>query len=148
MSTLKKIYQAFINGPIYIVVFGLVFFGIGASLSVKQSLIERFGDQAPGEVVSLSTRCDDDGCTYSPVVRFKTQYGITFSFESRYFSNPPAYKAGDRVTVIYPQENPEEAEIKGGGKVFRLIFTIVGGIITSFGLGFFYTTLRDDLSSP
>lgn len=147
MTIIKQVSNSLRRGPIYLIIIGLIFFGIGAGLSIKQRMIERYGAQAQGEVISLSTHCDDDGCTYSPVVRFKTQYEISFSFESAYSSNPPAYEIGERVTVIYPQENPEKAVIKGGGMVLRLVFTIVGGIITSFGLGQFYINMRDDISS-
>lgn len=146
MSIIKQIYSSLIRGPIYLIIFGLIFFGIGARLSLKQIILERYGTQADGEVISLTTRCDDDGCSYSPVVRFETQYGNKISFESTYSSSPPSYEIGERVTVIYPQETPERAEIKGGGMVFRIIFMIVGGVITSFGLGLFYINMRADIS--
>jgi hypothetical protein len=77
-------------------------------------------------------------------VRFKTQNGKSITFESTYSSSPPAYDVGESVTVIYPHEAPDKAEIKGGGKVFRIVFTIVGGVIITFGLIIFFGNVRKD----
>ena len=147
MSIIKQISRSFMQGPIYIIIFGLIFFGIGAGPSLKQLLIAYDGGQARGEVISLTTRCDDEGCSYAPVVRFELQNGKTITFESAYSSNPPSYDVGEQITVLYPQESPEKAEIKGGGKVLRITFTIIGGIIISGGVAIFYRNMRDDISA-
>lgn len=147
MAIIKQIYRSFVRGPIYIIVFGLIFFSIGAVPGIKQLLLEYDGGQAQGEVIRLSSRCDDEGCTYAPVVRFKLQNGGTITFESIYSSSPPAYDVGEQVTVLYPLQEPDKAEIKGGGKVFRIAFTAVGGVILSVGAYMFYQNLRDDLSA-
>ena len=41
------------HGPIYIILFGLVFFGIGAGLTYTQRAFERQGAQAQGEVTGF-----------------------------------------------------------------------------------------------
>jgi hypothetical protein len=142
MSFIKKLFKAFMTGPVYLVIFGLIFYGIGAGLTYRQRTFERQGVQAQGEVISLAQHCDDDGCTYSPVVRFKTQSGQTISFESTYSSSPPSHNVGDVVRVIYSRDNPEKAVIYGEGQVFRIIFMIVGGIVIIFGLGIFASNVR------
>ena len=131
------------HGPIYIILFGLVFYGIGAGLAYRQRSMERQGVQVPGEVVSFVQSCDDDGCTYSPVVRFKTRDGQSVSYESTYSSSPPAYDLGESVQVFYSPENPEKAIIKGEGSVFRIIFMIVGGVIIVFGLSIFGSNIKN-----
>ena len=147
MSFIQKVYKSFIGGPVYLVVFGLIFFGIGSGLTYQQRAFERQGIQTQGEVTSLAQSCDEDGCTYSPVVRFKTQSGETVSFESSYSSSPPAYNVGESVEVIYSPENPEKAVIRGEGQVFRIIFMSVGGIVIIIGLGIFSSNLKDSFSS-
>ena len=137
MGFIKRIYKSFMQGPIYVILFGLVFYGIGFGLSYRQRTMERQGLQVAGEVVSLVQNCDDDGCSYAPVVRFQTQDGRSISYESSYSSSPPAYDVGESVQVFYLPENPEKAVIKGEGRVLRLIFTIVGGLIIVFGFSFF-----------
>ena len=129
------------HGPVYIIIFGLVFFGIGGGLTYRQLKFERQGVQVQGEVVSLSTNCNSDGCSYSPIVRFKAQNGQTITFESIFSSSPPSHNIGETVTVIYSLENPEEAIIKGGGQVFRIVFMIVGGIIIAIGLYVYMSNL-------
>ena len=141
MGVIKQIIKSFLNGPVYLIVFGLIFFGIGAGLTYKQINLERDGSQAPGEVISLVTNCDDDGCAYAPIVSFKTREGKTITFESTYSSNPPAYDIGEKVTVIYALDAPDKAVIKGSGLVFRLVFMIVGGLIAGVGLGMFSTSV-------
>ena len=141
MSVIKQIYNAFMHGPVYLILFGLIFFGIGAWLTYSQSSLEKRGEQAPGEVIGLDENCSDDGCAYAPLVSFKTNDGITVTFESSYSSSPPAYEVGEQVTVFYLPDAPEKAVIKGEGTGFRIIFMIVGGIITAIGLGAFSTSL-------
>lgn len=147
MDTIKRIYSSFMRGPVYVIAFGLIFFGIGAGLSYKQYRLERDGTTAQGEVVSFTSNCDDEGCSYSPVVRFNIQNGETITFESTYSSSPPAYDVGEEVTVIYSPDAPENAQIKGGGKVFRIVFMAVGGVIIAVGLFFFFINVRDNVFS-
>jgi hypothetical protein len=77
------------------------------------------------------------------VVRFKTQDGQSVSYESTFSSSPPAYDKGEIVQVFYSPENPEKAVIKGEGRVLRLIFTIVGGLIIIFGFSFFGSNIKN-----
>jgi hypothetical protein len=146
MNAIQKIINSFVQGPIYLVLFGLVFFGIGAGLAFKQYVLERDGAEAQGKVVSLDQSCDDDGCTYSPVVSFQTRGGKSVTFDSTYSSSPPAYDIGETVTVIYPPDAPEKAVIKGEGAVFRIIFMAVGGVVIAFGLYMFGGRLHASFS--
>lgn len=133
MGLIRNIFKSFMRGSVYLIIFGLIFFGIGGGLAYRQITFERQGAQVQGEVVNLYENCDDDGCSYSPVVRFKTQNGQTITFESIYSSSPPAYDIGETVTVIYPIDDPEKAIIKGGGRVLQIVFMIVGGVIITMG---------------
>lgn len=147
MTLLQRALNSFLHGPIYIILFGLVFFAIGAGLSYHQYALAQTGIQVQGEVVSLTPVCDDEGCTYAPVVRFKAQDGRTITIESNQSSSPPAYDIGETVLVLYPPEKPEKAVIKGEGLVFRIIFTSVGGIIMLAGVVLFYKLLKDNSST-
>ena len=147
MSAIKRAYKSFMRGPVFIILFGLVFFGVGAGLSYKYFTLQRNGEQTQGQVVGLSEQCDDDGCAYAPVVSFKTRDGTETYYRSNYFSSPPAYDVGERVTVIFDPENPEKAAVKGEGSTFRIIFMTVGGVITIFGLYTFGKSMANP-SSP
>lgn len=143
MSLIKRIYKAFVGGPLYVILFGLVFYGVGAGLTYRQRTMERQGLQVTGEVVSLVQNCDDDGCAYAPVVRFETQDGRSVSYESSFSSSPPAYDVGESVQVFYSPENPEKVVIEGEGRVLRLIFTIIGGLIIIFGFSLFGSNIKN-----
>jgi hypothetical protein len=146
MDFIKRIYKSFIAGPVYVILFGLIFYGIGAGLTYRQRNYEQQGIQVQGEVISLSEGCDDDGCTYSPIVRFKTEDGQSITFESSYASSQPAYHVGEQIQVNYLPEDPAKAAIHGEGQTFRIIFMIVGGIVVAIGLVMFSSTLKGSYS--
>lgn len=148
MDTIKSIYKSFMHGPIYVILFGMIFFGIGGGLTYRQYTLEQQGIQVQGEVTGHTIgNCDDDGCSYKSVVSFKTQNGKSISFSTTYSSNPPAYDVGETVTVFYPPENPEKATIKGEGKVLRIVFMSFGGVVIFFGLSLFSLNLRNSSST-
>jgi hypothetical protein len=142
MKLIKRIYKSFMSGPVYLVLFGLVFYGIGAGLTYRKWTYQRDGIQVQGEVTGLSQNCDDDGCTYKPNVRFQTEDGESVSFQSLYSSSPPAYDKGEKVQVLYIPDDPEKAIIEDEGRWFRIIFMIVGGLVIFGGLGSFASNLR------
>jgi hypothetical protein len=131
------------GGPFYLILFGLIFFGIGAGLTYRQRALEGQGIQAQGKVINLAESCDEDGCTYTPVVRFETRDGRSVSFEGSYSSSPPAYEIDETVTVNYSLEEPEKAVIKGEGQFFRIIFMMVGGVVITIGLVLFGSNIRN-----
>jgi len=47
-----------------------------------------------------------------PVVKFRTKDGEVVEFESPYGQNPPAYRVGQRVPVLYDPDRPEAAAIQ------------------------------------
>lgn len=143
MGIFKRLSDALMGGPFYLILFGLVFFGIGAGLTYRQRTLEGQGVHAQGTVINLTENCDEDGCTYKPVVRFETQDGQSVSFNGRYSSSPPAYQIGETVTVNYSLEEPKKAVIVGEGQLFRIIFMIAGGVVITIGLWLFGTNLKN-----
>ena len=142
MSIIKRIYRSFMHGPIYILIFGMIFFGIGGGLTIKQFTFMLNGIEVQGEVTGHTLgNCDDDGCTYKSAVSFETLDGKPISYTTTISSSPPAYDAGERVTVFYLPENPQKAVIKGEGKWFRYVFMSVGGAIILFGFSLFVSNL-------
>ncbi len=90
-----------------------------------------------GIVVDLvdSHSSSDDSVTYRPLVQFIDENENSIEFLSSSSSNPPSYSVGEKVEVLYNQENPNDAKIKG-------FFSIWGGVtilgimgIVFFGIG-------------
>ncbi len=88
MNFIKRVYKSFMAGPVYIIAFGLVFYGIGAGLTYKQSNYEREGLQAQGEVISLNESCDDEGCTYAPSFASRLKRAIHYLLVKLFFKSP------------------------------------------------------------
>ncbi|WP_449257088.1 DUF3592 domain-containing protein [Bosea sp. (in: a-proteobacteria)] len=72
--------------------------------------LQVLADHAMGRVVEM--RRDGDS-TYRPVVSFRTAQGQTVTFATSWATNPPAYRVGDPVSVIYDAAAPEQARIDG-----------------------------------
>ena len=149
MNFFKRIWQSFMRGPVWVILFGLVFFGIGAGLTYRQFMIRQDALEVTGEVYKLNQSCDDDGCTYSPIVRFTTQDGKPVTYNSSFSSNPPAYDVGEQVIMYYQPDDPQRATIKGEGRVFSFIFAGVGGVVMIVGLAFFASNIKNSyLAEP
>ena len=149
MNFFQRVYKSFVQGPIYIVLFGLIFFGVGGGLTYRQIVFRQDAVETSGAVKGFSESCDDDGCSYTPRVDFMTQAGESISYWSTFSSNPPAYDLGEQVTVYYKADNPEKAMIKGEGGVLRVVFMAVGGAVMLGGMAFFAANIRSSyLSEP
>lgn len=67
----------------------------------------------------------------TPRVGFEVA-GRTVEIHGRFSSSPPSYTAGEKVTVIYPPERPEEGRIDSFGQAY-LGALISGGLGLVFG---------------
>ncbi len=141
MKLFRKIKESIFGVPLFLFLFGLVFFGIGAGLTYHQIIFKMDALQAPGEVIGLSESCDNDGCVYRPDVRFTTVAGETVYYHSTYGSYPPEYQVGEAVNIYYKSDNPQKAIIAGEGGIFRIIFMAIGGIVMLGGVVFFGVNL-------
>jgi hypothetical protein len=56
---------------------------------------------------------EDKGYLFTPIVRFESLDGRTVEFQSGLRTNPPAYRAGQEVPVVYDPSVPESAAIRG-----------------------------------
>lgn len=80
----------------------LVIFGVYQGARIVR--LEMTGERAAGEVVRLveeESSSDDGGSVYYPVVRYHTASGIAVEFKDSIGTNPPAYRGGEHVGVLY-----------------------------------------------
>jgi hypothetical protein len=61
----------------------------------------------------------DGGGGYSPVYRFRTLEGQEIEAGENLRTNPPQFKVGQTIDVLYDPDNPQKARIK---KWFNLYF--------------------------
>jgi hypothetical protein len=118
--------------------FGLVGAGllIGALLLV-QNTRSFLADavSAQGVVLELVGRSSSDSSgtsyTYAPMVQFETTEGRAVTFVSSTSSNPPSYRVGETVEVLYPADEPERARLHGWFSLWGAA-AILGGMGTVF----------------
>lgn len=92
--------------------------------------LQALADHAAGKVVEL--RRDGDS-TYRPVVSFRTAQGQAVTFATSWATNPPAYRVGDSVNVLYDAAAPDQARIDGF-LAFWAGTLILGFVASVFGL--------------
>jgi len=79
--------------------------------------------------VDWAPRRSSQGHTlYAPVVRFADGRGAVHQFRDSAASNPPAYRRGEAVAVLYDPRNPQIAMMAGWRS------HITGGILATLGL--------------
>ncbi|HUI56914.1 MAG TPA: DUF3592 domain-containing protein [Bryobacteraceae bacterium] len=83
-------------------------------------------------VVTENVRPGGGRAVYYPRVRFRTAGGRQISFLSSGGSNPPAYRVGESVTVLYDPQDPYNVSIRSFWNVWVLPF-----ILCSLGVFFF-----------
>lgn len=96
---------------------------LAAGLYVATDLwrLETSGLRAPGTVVRLKAESSsgDSSSSYHPVVRFRTDRNVTIEFKDSVGTNPPSYRPGDEVTVLYRPDDPRRHAIIDRGPLLN-----------------------------
>lgn len=73
---------------------------------------------------------------YRPVIEFTTKDGLVLQATCDEGSNPPTYKEGDIVNIIYPSNNPENFELESNKYKFSIptIFISVAIMLLVFAI--------------
>ena len=93
--------------------------------------------EVKGSVIEMVRMRDSDntGYLFAPVVRFQTVEGNTVEFEYGLRSNPPAYRTGQTVSVLYDPGEPRSAAIHGFFSLWLMpiILGFIGTIFLTVG---------------
>jgi Protein of unknown function (DUF3592) len=93
-----------------LVIFAVILFAVGSYQSVRLSQLESVGRRAQGEVVRLKAESSSGGhYSYYPIVRVHLSNNSYFEFKDSVGSNPPGYRRGDQVTVLYLAGDPQRS---------------------------------------
>jgi hypothetical protein len=138
--------QSRIAAPI-VGVFAIILFGVGIYESAQIARLEASGVRAQGEVVRLKSEhsSGNHGYVYYPVVRFRAASNARVEFKDSIGSNPPAYRVGDKVTVLYLADNPSRDAIIDRGPFWNWLIPavlIVGAALLFWLLLFLLRTAR------
>jgi len=89
--------------------FAVLLLAVGIHQARDVARLESSGLRAQGDVVRLKAESSSDSngkYTYHAIIRFRTDKDVTVEFKDRVGSNPPGYRPGDRVTVLYNADDP------------------------------------------
>ncbi|GGS82768.1 hypothetical protein GCM10010156_46800 [Planobispora rosea] len=116
--------------PLFGIVFGVVFTGIGVRVLTVGQRLRRSGVRVPGFVVGLRWSGGDNG-VYYPTLQFQTAQGFMVQTESDLGSNPSPVRPGQQVTVVYDPERPQRARLDGAGGrgVLHSVLFLTFGVI-------------------
>jgi Sec-independent protein translocase protein TatA len=113
-----------IASPILVVLgAGVLFLGAHLHRRTEEFLARAVG--GTGTVVGLVESSSSDSTTYAPLVEFEHD-GKTYKFKDSIGSNPPSYRSGDVVAVLYDPSQPADARIDRG-RWNKLIPDLIGG---------------------
>lgn len=93
----------------FVAAFAAILLSFGILQAREIARLEASGLRAQGEVVRLKgewSSGSNRSYTYHPIVRFRTDKNVTVEFKDSVGSNPPSYRPGDRVTVLYNADDP------------------------------------------
>jgi hypothetical protein len=124
-------------GPIFLIV------GVGLLLGFyfAFSRTRRFlasAQEARAEVIGIKQSSGGSrDRVYYPVLRYRTQQGATKEVVSSVGSNPPRYKEGDSVVVLYDPAQPGDVRIHSFFNVWMgpLVLGLLGVIMSLVGAG-------------
>src|SRR5262245_39557343 len=83
----------------------------GALFGVLFSVVRWWGaERTEGTVVAVETRSDSDGNSFYPVVEYVVA-GQRLKCDGTFGFNPPVYRVGERVPVLYHPKQPTDSII-------------------------------------
>jgi hypothetical protein len=121
-------------------IIGIVFSLVGGLLAaiavfilIRTRIFMSKAQEVKGTVIRMVySHSSEGGGGYSPVYQFRTIAGQTIEAIDSMSSNPPMFKEGQVIDVLYDPENPQKARIK---KWMSLYFVplLLGGMGLIFG---------------
>jgi len=108
---------------------------LGVHLHRRTELFLATAARAPGVVVEMAANRSSDGNAYAPVVEFEHE-GSKYRFKDSISSNPPAYRRGQAVDVLYDPVHPRDARIDRGrwNKAVPILIGGAGALLCLLGL--------------
>lgn len=119
-----------------IFVIGLILIGIAVMQCKKMKKFLAIGIKTEAIVIKLEPVRHTKGLSYRPILQYTDQTGRITTFQHKVGANPPAYKIGEKVEIIYNPNERREAKVISYwnlflGIILLLIFAspclIIGG---------------------
>lgn len=124
-------------GLVIFLIVGVIFLVIGLKMYSHQQNFSKTGIAAEATVINIVSHKSSDSVTYRPEVEFQTKTGETVQVVHSMGTNPPKYKKGDVVDIIYSPDNPYEIMMDSAFEktIFPMIFIGAGGLCCLIAVG-------------
>lgn len=101
--------------------------------------LQQNGQTTTGTVIALEESSTNEGgcCVYSPVVEFQAN-GQTYTFEGDNASDPPAYRVGETVSVLYDPADPATAQINQWSERWLMPLILIPAMLSSMLITTFF----------
>lgn len=110
----------------------VLFIGIGSYMINQNMNVLRNGIKTTGKVISLEVKDAEGEDIYCPKVQFKLSNGQTYDHQLDDCSNPPGYKVGDSIPLVYVENDLKTVRINSSTRLyyFPSIFILVGALVS------------------
>jgi hypothetical protein len=118
-----------------VAIFAVILLVVGIFQAREMARLQSTGLRAAGAVVRVKAESgsgSDSRYTYYPIVRFRTDKNVAVEFKDHVGSNPPSYRPGDKVTVLYLADSPGQNVIIDRGALWNWA---IPGLILFFAAG-------------
>lgn len=140
--------------PLLMLFIGVVFLSLGYHHWQKSSQMLQASSVVEGKIISIdpfmsSEAGKSSSLQYFPKVAFTTSAGEQIEFQSTVTRRADHYKEGDRIRVLYQQDNPQTAVIGSFNDLWALalIFSISGMMVMVLSGWFFRRAIRAEKSN-
>lgn len=115
---------------------GLLLVVIGVFIFVRTRSFISSSQEVKGTVVRNAYHSGSEGGGYAPVFGFTTIAGQRVEVEDNMQSNPPQFREGEVVDILYDPQNPSRARINKGMNLYfaPILLSIMGMIFGGIGL--------------
>ena len=116
---------------------GLLLFIIGLGIAggvyqidSKERQLRREWVRAEGTVVQVVKRQTADGPVFAPLIVFQAASGARVSFTAPVSNQSRQHAIGEHISVLYPPQQPEHAEIDyAGQRLIRNLLAAAGALL-------------------
>lgn len=112
---------------------GLILVAIAVFICIRTRVFMSTAQEVKGTVTHIVSSSDsEEGTVYAPVFKFTTIHGQGIEVTEKVFRNPPQFKAGQILDILYDPQDISHAHIK---KWSTLYFEplLLGGLGVVFG---------------
>ena len=136
----------------FVLIFGLLLISFAVYQGVTLARLESVGLRAEGQVVGLkaeySSSSHGGSYNYFPIVRYRSNSNLTLEFKDSIGSNPPSYRVGDKVTVLYLPDTPRSQPMIDRGPFWNWMIPIALGAGSALLFWLFIFLRRSGSQAP